>query len=69
MNTRYVDDVLVMMVQGGTQWDALCHVYYDDSSTTASPPRRSTRAARSRGGIDKVHADFVSRGVLLDVAR
>ena len=27
MNTRYVDDVLVMMVQGGTQWDALCHVY------------------------------------------
>ena len=30
---------------------------------------RSTRAAPHRGGIDKVHGDFVSRGVLLDVAR
>jgi len=68
-NTRYVDDVLVMMVQGGTQWDALCHVYYDDQLYNGIPATQVDSRGAHRGGIDKVHADFVSRGVLLDVAR
>src|SRR5215510_9783912 len=69
MNARYVDDVLVMMVQGGTQWDALCHVYYDDRLYNGFPASQVDSRGAQRGGIDKVHADFVSRGVLLDVAR
>jgi kynurenine formamidase len=69
MNTRYVDDLLVMMVQGGTQWDALCHVYYDDCLYNGFPATQVDSRGAHRGGIDKVHADFVSRGVLLDVAR
>jgi kynurenine formamidase len=69
MNTRYVDDVLVMMVQGGTQWDALCHVWYDDRLYNGFPATQVDSRGAHRGGIDKVHADFVSRGVLLDVAR
>jgi kynurenine formamidase len=68
-NTRYVDDVLVMMVQGGTQWDALCHVYYDDHLYNGFAATQIDSRGAHRGGIDKVHADFVSRGVLLDVAR
>jgi kynurenine formamidase len=68
-NARYVDDVLVMMVQGGTQWDALCHVYYDDRLYNGFPATQVDSRGAHRGGIDKVHADFVSRGVLLDVAR
>ncbi len=68
-NTRYVDDVLVMMVQGGTQWDALCHVYYDDVLYNGFAATQVDSRGAHRGGIDKVHADFVSRGVLLDVAR
>ena len=68
MNTRYVDDVLVMMVQGGTQWDALCHVYYDDHLYNGFAAAQVDSRGAHRGGIDKVHADFVSRGVLLDVA-
>lgn len=68
-NTRYVDDVLVMMVQGGTQWDALCHVYYDDHLYNGFAATQVDSRGAHRGGIDKVHADFVSRGVLLDVAR
>ena len=68
-NTRYVDDLLVMMVQGGTQWDALCHVYYDDQLYNGFPATQVDSRGGHRGGIDKVHADFVSRGVLLDVAR
>ena len=69
MNTRYVDDMLVMMVQGGTQWDALCHVYYDDRLYNGFAATQVDSHGAHRGGIDKVHADFVSRGVLLDVAR
>lgn len=69
MNTRYVDDVLVMMVQGGTQWDALCHVFYADRLYNGFPASAVDSRGAHRGAIDKVHADFVSRGVLLDVAR
>jgi kynurenine formamidase len=69
MNTRYVDDMLVMMVQGGTQWDALCHVYYDEQLYNGFPATQVDSRGAQRGGIDKVHAEFVSRGVLLDVAR
>lgn len=69
MNARYVDDVLVMMVQGGTQWDALCHVYYDDQIYNGIAATQVDSHGAHRGGIDKVHSDFVSRGVLLDVAR
>jgi kynurenine formamidase len=68
-NTRYVDDVLVMTVQGGTQWDALCHVYYDEHLYNGFAATQVDSRGAHRGGIDKVHADFVSRGVLLDVAR
>jgi kynurenine formamidase len=69
MGAGYVDDVLVMMVQGGTQWDALCHVYYDGHLWNGFPATTVDARGAGRGGIDKVHGDFVSRGVLLDVAR
>ena len=69
MGAGYVDDVLVMMVQGGTQWDALCHVYYDGQLWNGFPATTVDARGAARGGIDKVHGDFVSRGVLLDVAR
>jgi kynurenine formamidase len=66
---RYTDDFLVMSVQGGTQWDALCHVYYGDKLYNGFPATSVDSAGARRDGIDKVHADFVSRGVLLDIAR
>jgi kynurenine formamidase len=56
-------------VQGGTQWDALCHIFYGDRLYNGHPAGSVTSSGASRNGIDKVHADFVSRGVLLDVAR
>jgi kynurenine formamidase len=66
---RYTDDFLAMTVQGGTQWDALCHIFYDDKLYNGHPAGSVTSGGAGRNGIDKVHADFVSRGVLLDVAR
>lgn len=66
---RYTDDFLAMTVQASTQWDALCHIYYDDTLYNGHPASCVTSAGASRNGIDKVHSDFMSRGVLLDVAR
>jgi kynurenine formamidase len=66
---RYTDDFLALTVQGGTQWDALCHIFYGDDLYNGHPATSVTSGGAARNGIDKVHADFVSRGVLLDVAR
>lgn len=66
---RFTDDFLAMTVQGGTQWDALCHIFYGDQLYNGHPATSVTSSGAARNGIDKVHADFVSRGVLLDVAR
>ena len=53
MNTRYVDDMLVMMVQGGTQWDALCHVYYDDQLYNGFPATEVDSRGAQRGGFEQ----------------
>ena len=66
---RYTDDFLALTVQGGTQWDALCHIFYDGKLYNGHPAESVTSSGAARNGIDKVHADLVSRGVLLDVAR
>jgi kynurenine formamidase len=66
---RYTDDFLALTVQGGTQWDALCHIFYGDKLYNGFPASSITSSGAAKGGIEKVHADFVSRGVLLDVAR
>lgn len=65
----YTDDFLGIAVQGGTQWDALCHIFYAGKMYNDFPASAVTSAGASRNGIDKVHAEFVSRGVLLDIAR
>lgn len=65
----FTDDVLLMPLQSTTQWDALCHVYYEDTLYNGYPAASVTASGASRNGIGVVHSDFVGRGVLLDVAR
>jgi kynurenine formamidase len=69
LGARYTDDFLAMTVQAGTQWDALCHIYYADRLYNGFPASSVDSSGARRNGIDKVHGDFVSRGVLLDIAR
>lgn len=66
---RYTDDYLALTVQGGTQWDALCHIYYGGELYNGHPASCVDSRGAKKNGIDKVHADLVSRGVLLDIAR
>jgi kynurenine formamidase len=67
--TGFTDDVLVMGLQTSTHWDALCHIYYQDHMYNGYPATDVDSTGAHRNGIDKVHADFFGRGVLLDVAR
>lgn len=66
---RYTDDTMFLFLQSGTEWDGLAHVFYDgllyngfDATTVDSNGARKV-------GIDKTCSSYVSRGVLLDVAR
>ncbi len=63
------DDVLLLPLQAGTQWDALAHVSYKGllyggrSASAVSPGGAATNS------IDAVSSRFASRGVLLDLPR
>lgn len=63
------DGVVIMGVQSGTHWDSLCHVHYDERMYNGFPVDGVGTAGAPRAGIDKASADFVGRGVLLDLPR
>ncbi len=65
----FTDDMLILSCQGSTQWDALSHIYYSGEMYNGVPATEVSAAGSGRNGIDKVHDDFVGRGVLLDMAR
>lgn len=66
---EYADDIIVMYLQGTTQYDALGHVWYGDkiyngydAKTTIGGLQKCSVQALAEHGI-------VGRGVLLDIAR
>ncbi len=68
---HYSDDVLSLPLQAATQWDSLAHVHYDDhlfNGRLASEVVTVFGAAAN--GIDKqAERPYITRGVLLDIAR
>jgi len=66
---EYADDVIVMFLQGTTQYDALGHVWYDDKLYNGFDPKTTI------GGLQKCSIEpianhgVVGRGILLDIAR
>jgi kynurenine formamidase len=65
-----MDDMVIMGLQVGTQWDSLAHVGYDGllyNGVAATVVDH--RAGARHNSFDKVVARLISRGVLLDVAR
>jgi kynurenine formamidase len=68
---RFNDDWIVMCLQTSTQWDALCHAYYDQQMYNGVPSSASTSHGVTRDAIDVIAdaAGVAGRGVLLDVAR
>ncbi len=66
---EYADDFISMYLQGSTQYDALGHVWYDDTLWNGYPAD-STLGGMSKAGIHPIaERGVVGRGVLLDMAR
>jgi kynurenine formamidase len=66
---RAADDMVVMPLQCGTQWDGLGHVFYEDYMYNGYDCREVSSAGAAKCGIEKTKNKMVGRGVLLDVAR
>lgn len=64
----YADDSLFLFLQGGTQWDALGHIFKDHQMYNGYPATDVGSAGAARNGIEHVPT-LVTRGVLLDVPR
>ncbi len=66
---RAADDMVVMPLQCGTQWDGLGHIFYENSMWNGYDCREVTSAGAQKCGIEKTKAKMVGRGVFLDLPR
>lgn len=66
---RGTDDIVIMGLQSGTQWDGLGHILYYDQMWNGYDCRNVTSGGAQKAGIEKTREKMVGRGVLLDVPR
>lgn len=66
---RGTDDLVIMPLQSGTQWDALSHIIFDGSMYNGYSPTAVTSKGATRNDIAQAADRIAGRGVLLDVAR
>jgi kynurenine formamidase len=64
----FADDSLFLFLQGGTQWDALGHIFRDGKMFNGFSASEVSSKGANRGGVENMPT-VVSRGVLLDVPR
>ena len=60
------DDTLFLFLQGGTQWDALAHIFHNGKMYNGYDARLVSSSGAAKNGIEN-HKAVVSRGVLLDI--
>jgi kynurenine formamidase len=66
---RTTDDIIIMPLQSGTQWDGLSHVLYGNEMWNGYDCRSVSSFGAEKCGIEKTREKMVGRGVLLDIAR
>lgn len=66
---RGTDDMIIMPLQSGTQWDALAHIMFEDKMYNGFPAQRVTSKGATVNDITNARDQIAGRGVLLDVAR
>ena len=65
---QWTDDIIIMALQGSTQWDGLAHFLRDDCMYNGWWAGLVTAAGgAARNGIEHQRESLVGRGVLLDV--
>jgi kynurenine formamidase len=66
---RFNDDFVAMPLQCATHWDSLAHVHYGGQMYNGFASGTVDALGASKLGIEKAADRFVTRGVLLDIAR
>jgi kynurenine formamidase len=66
---RTADDIVIIPMQCGTQWDGLGHVFYGDSMWNGYDCRNVSSFGAQKCGIENTKDRMVGRGVLLDIPR
>lgn len=66
---RGTDDLLIMPLQAGTQWDALGHIVFDNRIYNGYPATDVGSKGAIRNDIAKIRDKVVGRGVLLDIPK
>jgi kynurenine formamidase len=64
----FADDSLFLFLQGGTQWDALGHIFRNGKMYNGFSAAEVTSQGAKRGGVENMPT-VVSRGVLLDIPK
>jgi kynurenine formamidase len=65
----YADDIVMMPLQCGTQWDALAHCFHNGRMYGGRPATLVSARGAAANGIEHLAAHVATRGVLLDLAR
>lgn len=66
---RGTDDIIIMPLQCGTQWDALSHIVFDGKIYNGYPATDVSSFGAIRNDIAQARDRIVGRGVLLDLPR
>ncbi len=66
---RGTDDLIIMPLQSGTQWDAMGHVVFENKIYNGFGAEWVSSRGALRGDVAKAADGMVGRGVLLDVPR
>jgi len=66
---RGTDDIVIMPLQAGTQWDALGHIFFDGKMYNGHGPEDVSSFGARVNDIAQARDSIAGRGVLLDVAR
>lgn len=69
LRMQYTDDAVYMVLQCGTQWDAIAHYFFENQMYNGHGTEQVTSRGALRNGIDKVADKLLGRGVLLDLPR
>ncbi len=66
---RATDDLIIMPLQSGTQWDALAHIFFEGRMYNGFPTTDVTSKGARRNDVRRASGTMVGRGVLLDLPR
>jgi kynurenine formamidase len=66
---QYSDDMMIMYLQGSTQYDALGHVWCDDQLWNGYDAKTTIGAMTKASVLPIAERGIVGRGILVDIAR